>query len=268
MTADPSPSFVRLVRNGARATILIDRPAKKNALNEGAWRGFRALADEIAADREIAAVTVTGAGGAFCAGADIGEFVALSQASDERRQEFGDAVQDGEEAVAAIPQPTIARVEGPCVGGGVQILLACDIRVASEDARFGITPAKLGLVYPLASTRRLVAAIGRSAAKDLLFTGRLIDAREALAIGLVDRVAPTGRLDAEIDALLSQIEANSPFSIAASKRMVEALAAPDPDLADLDRLWRSGFSGDDLKEGAAAFRDRRRPTFPDRRRPG
>lgn len=261
----PSPSFVRLKRDGARATILIDRPQKKNALNEAMWLGFRTIADEIAADRDIAVVTVTGAGGAFCAGADIGDFIALSEACENRRRAFCDAVEGGENAVASIPQPTVARVEGPCVGGGVQILLACDIRIAANDARFGVTPARLGLVYPPASTRRLAGAVGRSAAKDLLFTGRLIGAREALAIGLVDRVVPAQALDAEIEALLAQIEENSRFSLTASKRMVDAPDDPLTDVEAIDRLWRSAFCGEDLKEGAKAFVEKRRPIFTWRR---
>lgn len=260
-TATASASSVRLVRDGARATILIDRPEKKNALNEDAWLGFRSVAGEIAADRKIAVVTVTGAGGAFCAGADIGDFIALSEASDDRRRAFADAVQGGEEAVAAIPQPTVARVEGPCVGGGVQILLACDIRIAAETARFGVTPAKLGLAYPPVSVRRLARTVGRSAAKDLLFTGRLIEAREALAIGLVDRIVPAAELDAEIEALLAQIEANSRFSTTLSKRMVDALDDPRPASEEIHRLWLSAFSGEDLKEGARAFVEKRRPAF-------
>lgn len=260
-----SPSLVRLVRDGARATILIDRPEKKNALNEAMWLGFRTVADEIAADRDIAVVTVTGSGGAFCAGADISDFIALSQASDDRRRAFGDAVQGGEEAVAALPQPTVARVEGPCVGGGVQILLACDIRIAADDARFGVTPAKLGLAYPPASVRRLARTVGRSAAKDLLFTGRPIGAQEALAIGLVDRVVPAAKLDSEIESLLAQIGANSRFSLAASKQMVDALDDPRTDPEEIDRLWRSAFAGEDLKEGAKAFVEKRRPAFTWRR---
>ena len=260
MTTDQASS-VRLVRDGARATLLIDRPAKKNAIDEAAWRAFRDVAAEITATPEIAAVVVRGAGGVFRAGADIAEFVALASADEGRRDAFADAVRDGEEAVASISKPTIAAIEGGCVGGGCQIALACDIRVAAEGTRFGVTPAKLGIVYPVKSTRRLVATVGRSAAKDLLFTGRLIDAAEALRIGLVDRVVPAEALEAEVAAILGQIEANSRYSLTAAKRTLDALEEDAPDLAELEALWRGGFSGEDLKEGAKAFLEKRKPSF-------
>lgn len=258
---DAPTSSLRLDRTGARATLTIDRPAKKNAIDEATWRAFRDVAAEIAADPDIAVVMVRGAGGVFSAGADIAEFVALTQASHGRRDSFADAVRDGEEAVAKIAKPTIAAIEGVCVGGGCQIALACDIRVAAEGTRFGVTPAKLGIVYPVVSTRRLVATVGRSAAKDLLFTGRLISADEALAIGLVDRVVPAEKLDAEIEGIAAAIEANSRYSLMAAKRTVDALDEPFPDLGELESLWRGGFSGEDLKEGARAFLEKRKPAF-------
>lgn len=261
MTAASPAAAIRLLRDGPRATLLIDRPAKKNAIDEATWLGFRTAAAEIAADPEIAVVTVRGAGAVFSAGADIAEFVALTTASPERRHAFAHAVRDGEEAVARIAQPTIAAIEGVCVGGGCQIALACDIRIAAEGTRFGVTPAKLGIVYPVTSTRRLVATVGRSAAKDLLFTGRLIDALEALRIGLVDRVVPGEALEAEVDALASQMVANSRYSLAAAKTTVDALDGEAPDLAALEALWRGGFAGEDLKEGAKAFLEKRRPAF-------
>jgi enoyl-CoA hydratase/carnithine racemase len=255
------PSAVRLLRDGVRATIVIDRAAKKNAIDEAAWRAFGDVAAQIAADPEIAVVVVRGASGIFSAGADIAEFVALTTADAARRDAFADAVRGGEEAVATVDRPTIAAIEGVCVGGGCQIALACDIRIAAEGTRFGITPAKLGIVYPVASTRRLVAAVGRAAAKDLLFTGRLILAEEALRIGLVDRVVPAGDLASEVETLAGQILANSRYSLAASKRTVDALDGEAPDHAALEALWRGGFAGEDLKEGAQAFLDKRKPAF-------
>ena len=257
-----------LRREGRRASIVIDRPGKKNAIDEAAWRALTDVAAAIAADPEVAVVVVRGAGGAFSAGADIGEFVALAEADEARRDAFADAVRDGEEAVASIPQPTIALIDGACVGGGCQIALACDMRIAGSTARFGVTPAKLGIVYPVASTRRLVTAVGPSAAKELLFTGRLIDAETAAAIGLVDRAVRLERLEAEVDELAAAIAANSQYSLAAAKRTVDALGDPEPDLAALEALWRGGFSGEDLVEGARAFLDKRPPRFTWRRARG
>lgn len=256
-----SAPAVRLLRESARATILIDRPAKKNAIDEATWRALPLVAAEIAADPEIAIVVVRGAGGVFSAGADISEFVALTAADEGRRRSYADAVRDGEEAIARIAQPTIAAIEGVCVGGGCQIALACDLRVAAEGARFGVTPARLGIVYPVISTARLVSAVGASAAKELLFTGRLMGSDEALAKRLVDRLTPPDALDAAIDDLVNAMAAASRYSIDAAKRTVDAIAGGAPDHVALDALWRGGFSGEDLKEGAQAFLDKRPPRF-------
>lgn len=261
MTAETRYGSIILRRDGAVATLMIDRPTKKNAIDEATWRAFGDASADIAANGDVAVVVVRGAGGVFSAGADIGEFVALTTADEDRRDAFADAVRGGEEAVAQIRQPTIAAIEGPCVGGGCQIALACDIRIAAAGARFGVTPAKLGIVYPVTSTRRLVITVGRSAAKDLLFSARLIDADEALRIGMIDRlVAPEG-LDAEVEALAQTIVANSRYSLAASKRTVDSIAEGAIDEAELEALWRGGFSGEDLKEGARAFLEKRKPAF-------
>ncbi|MDR6285731.1 enoyl-CoA hydratase/carnithine racemase [Methylopila jiangsuensis] len=260
-TAASTVEGVTLSRRGPVATVLLNRPAKKNAFNEAAWRGFPKVAAEIAAGPDIRAVVMRGAGGVFSAGADIAEFVALSTADEARRRSYADAVRDGEEAVAAIAAPTVAAIEGPCVGGGCQIALACDLRIAASDARFGITPAKLGIVYPVESTRRLVNAVGPARAKELLFTARLIDAEEALAIGLVHRVAPPGELDAVVSETVAAVSRGSAYSLFAAKRMIDALSAPSPDFGELDELWRGGFAGEDLKEGARAFMDKRAPLF-------
>ncbi|GLK80572.1 enoyl-CoA hydratase/isomerase family protein [Methylopila turkensis] len=260
MTAAP-PETVTVTKAGAVATLAVNRPAKKNAIDEATWRALPRAAAALAADPDVAVVVVRGAGGVFSAGADIAEFVALASADEARRRAYADAVRDGEEALAAIPQPTIAAIEGPCVGGGCQLALACDIRIAAEGARFGVTPAKLGIVYPVASTRRLVAAVGPARAKELIFTGKLIGAEEALAIGLVGRVVPAAELDGSVAALAAPLAANSRYSLVAAKRAIDALAAPDPDLDALDLLWRGGFSGEDLKEGAAAFLEKRAPLF-------
>lgn len=256
-----SSSTVLLVRDGATATVLLNRPAKRNALDEATWRALPRVAAEIASDPEIAIVVLRGAGGVFSAGADIAEFVALTTADEARRRSYADAVRDGEEAIAGIAQPTIAAIEGFCVGGGCQIALACDMRVAAEGARFGVTPAKLGIVYPVTSTRRLVAAVGVSRAKALLFTGDLIDAMEAQKAGLVDRVVPAGAIDEAVETLVAGMAGNSRYSLDAAKRTVDALTGVDPDLEALDALWRGGFSGEDLIEGARAFLDKRPPRF-------
>ncbi|MFD1331277.1 enoyl-CoA hydratase/isomerase family protein [Methylopila musalis] len=257
----PDAAGMTLSQDGPVATVILDRPAKKNALNEAAWRAFPTVAAEIAGRPEVRAVVLRGAGGVFSAGADIAEFVALAASDEARRRAYADAVRDGEAAVAGIAVPTVAAIEGACVGGGCQIALACDLRIAAVGTRFGITPAKLGIVYPVDSTRRLVEAVGPARAKELLFTARLIDAEEALAIGLVHRVTQAAELDAAVAETVAALLRGSAYSLFAAKRMIDALSTPAPDLAELDALWRGGFAGEDLKEGAQAFLDKRAPRF-------
>ncbi|WP_086770917.1 enoyl-CoA hydratase/isomerase family protein, partial [Streptomyces bobili] len=173
----------------AVATVVLHHPAKRNAMTAAMWRALPPLLEKLAADPGVRALVLTGAGGTFCAGADISTL----QGSPDEAQSL--AVR-AEEALAAFPGPTLAAVKGHCVGGGAQLAAACDLRFAEDGALFGVTPAKLGIVYPSSATRRLVALVGPAAAKYLLFSGELIDTERALRTGLVDEVLPAGELDA------------------------------------------------------------------------
>ena len=158
------------------ATVVIHHPAKRNAMTAAMWAALPPLLDALASDTGVRALVLTGEGGTFCAGADISTL----QGSPEEAQSL--AVR-AEEALAAFPKPTLAAIRGHCVGGGSQLAAACDLRFAMEGALFGVTPAKLGIVYPASSTRRLVSLVGPAAAKYLLFSGELIDAERALRPG-------------------------------------------------------------------------------------
>jgi enoyl-CoA hydratase/carnithine racemase len=168
-------------------------------------------------------------------------------------------------AIAALedfPKPTLALIEGPCVGGGCGLALACDLRVATANARFAITPAKLGLVYGLEDVRRLVQAVGVSAAKDMLFSGRLLDAGEALATGLVDRVVADGDLDQAADTLAAPMLAASSWSQQAQKAVFALLRGGGGQARQRsDALFGDAFAGADFAEGFAAFMEKRRPRF-------
>ena len=177
------PTGLELSIDDHVATLRINRPEKRNAMSVAMWRALPGLLAPLGSDPGVRVLVLTGAEGTFCSGADISEIAGLSEGGDDTG-----LIVTAERALTAFPKPVIAMIEGFCVGGGCQLALACDLRFAAEDARFGITPAKLGVVYPLSSTRRLVDLVGPSTAKFLLFSAELVDAGRALRTGLVDEV--------------------------------------------------------------------------------
>ncbi|NUO46641.1 MAG: enoyl-CoA hydratase/isomerase family protein [Streptomyces sp.] len=230
------------------ATVVIRHPAKRNAMTAAMWRSLPPLLDTLAADPDVRALVLTGEGGTFCAGADISTL----RGSSEEAQGLAVAA---EEALAAFPKPTLAAIRGHCVGGGSQLAAACDLRFAQEGSLFGVTPAKLGIVYPASSTRRLVALVGPSAAKYLLFSGELIDAERALRSGLVDEVLPEGELDKRVAEFTRILVSRSQLTQAAAKEFAGGLT-------DRDAHWTEQARGSgDTAEGVAAFLERRQPRF-------
>lgn len=232
----------------AVATVVLHHPAKRNAMTAAMWRALPPLLDRLAADQDVRALVVTGAGGTFCAGADISTL----QGSPDEAQEL--AVR-AEEALAAFPRPTLAVVRGHCVGGGAQLAAACDLRFAEEGALFGVTPAKLGIVYPSSATRRLVSLVGPAAAKYLLFSGELIDTERALRTGLVDEVLPAGELDERVEEFTRILVSRSQLTQAAAKEFANGRT-------DRDAHWTAQARGStDTAEGVTAFLERREPRF-------
>lgn len=239
----------------AVATITIDRPAKRNAMTAEMWRELPRLLEPLAADPAIRAVVLTGAGGNFCAGADIGEL------ADINRPDEGHLSTAAEEALAAFPKPTIAMIEGFCVGGGCQLAAACDLRFAADTARFGITPAKLGIVYPLSATARIVTLVGPSAAKYLLYSADLIDAPHALRIGLLDEMLPAAGLHARVAEFTRTLTTRSLLTQEATKDIVDTLAAGGSAAGRMPHWLKESAEGPDLPEGIDAFLNRRAPNF-------
>jgi enoyl-CoA hydratase/carnithine racemase len=245
------PGLLVEVADGA-ATLTISNPDRRNVLTPAMWRSLPGLLDELAADPAVRAVVLTGAGDGFSAGADITGFTGPGGL--RAAQEAAVAAED---ALAAFPKPTLAAIRGWCVGGGCQLAVACDLRFAAQDARFAITPAKLGIVYPASSTRRLVELTGPSTAKHLLFSAETIDAQRALRTGLVDEVLPADGLDKRVREFTGVLASRSRLTQAAAKEFITAA----PDAIQVAHWSRQAAAGGDTAEGVAAFLERRDPRF-------
>lgn len=263
----PGPTLpvdgLRVEVDGHVATLVLDRPAKRNAVTYAMWLGIAAACARLSDDAAVRALVIRGAGDHFCAGADIG---GLGEVPIE---DYRAANAAADEALAAFPKPSVAVIRGACVGGGVEIAAACDLRLAATGSRFGITPARLGIVYPAEATRRVVGLVGPSAAKHLLFSAELIDAERALRIGLVDELLAPEELDARADGLMTLLtEERSLLTQMASKELVDGIVADGAVDPEVEARWQAEMADSpDTIEGVLAFAERRAPRFtwmPDR----
>ncbi len=252
---------LRLEKEGQTARLLIDRVDKRNAFNQEMWELLPQLLAEAMADDEVRVLLVAAArrDAAFCAGADIREFSTGSQ-DPEWRAKNQAAIVRVQNELARAPKPTIAAIDGDCVGGGCGIALACDIRIAGPSARFGITPAKLGLVYSLFDTKLLVDVVGPSQAKRILYTAQLIDAAEAARIGLITQLSDDPHA-AALD-MAHSIASVSSHSQRESKKIIRRiLDGQADDDAETTALFAAAFDGADFQEGVSAFLEKRKPQF-------
>jgi enoyl-CoA hydratase/carnithine racemase len=247
---------LRLERDGPIGRIMIDRPEKRNAFNQEMWEQFPVLLGAALIDRAIRVVVVQSAAqGVFCAGADINELMSHKDNTAWRAANQA-AINRTQHELSRFAKPTIAFIDGDCVGGGCGIALACDIRVATAGSRIGITPAKLGLVYPLHDTKLLVDLVGPGHAKKMLYTGELISTEEALRIGLIETVQESAT------PLAHQIAANSAHSIHEIKGFVRRiLDGQNDDDLETKRVFAEAFTKPDFIEGTSAFLQKRRPEF-------
>lgn len=249
-----------LDRDGPVAVLTINRPHRRNALTLDMFRRIPDLVREAAGKPGVRALVLRGAGtDAFSAGADITEFEAV-RATPDQAAAYDDAVSAAEDALEAFPGPAIAAIRGYCYGGGCNLALACDIRYADPGARLAITPAKLGLVYPLRSTKRLVDLVGPSRAKIILMTGAELDAARAASLGLVDEVPAD--LEKAVGELTALLAARSPVTQRAVKETVRRIT--DGVTRDDDAhaaLRAAGLASRDYAEGVRAFLERRPPVF-------
>jgi enoyl-CoA hydratase/carnithine racemase len=241
---------------GAVATLTIDRPAKRNAMSFEMWSAIPGLLASASAAR----VLLIQGGDHFSAGADISEFSTLRSGADGATR-YSDAVHAAERAISSFPHPTIAVINGFCIGGGCEIALACDLRIAADDARFGITPAKLGIVYNFTSTKQLVDAVGKAWAKQILFTGDIIDAPTALRIGLVNELHPAADLPARAKELAETIVSRSQVSQHGAKTIINKIADNEREDESVRALYDKAVHSEDYAEGVQAFLEKRAPRF-------
>ncbi len=243
--------------------IVFNNPERRNAMTFEMWQGLGQVVEGFAADDEVRVIVLSGTGGkAFCAGADISQFE-KNRSTEDAVAVYNAAVEKSSDALAQVGKPTIAKIEGYCVGGGVGIALCCDLRLARDDARFAVPAAKLGLGYRLDGLQRLVDVVGPSASKEIFFTARQFSAEEALQMGLINRVLSAEELDAYVDDYAATIASNAPLTVKAAKVVIgEAVKSGDErDEALAQRVVDDCFASDDYQEGRKAFMEKRKPRF-------
>ncbi len=252
---------ILLHRDGPVATVVLNRPDRMNALNLASWRGLDDAFAQVSADAGVRCVVLRGAGTqAFAPGADIAEFD-TDRATAEQAKAYDGVMRGALDRVRDCPQPTIAMIHGPCVGGGLELAAMCDLRLSGESGRFGVPISRISVVmaYPeIAAIQRLV---GPARMMEILLEARIIDAPEAERWGLIHRVVADDALDAEVQATAKRITAGAPLVHAWPKQFVRRLGDAQPIApAELDECYRF-LDTDDYREGIAAFKDKRKPVF-------
>ena len=243
--------------------IRFDNQAKRNAMTYEMWRDLPLVLDDFEADDNVRVVVVSGEGGkAFCAGADISQFE-KNRSTEEGVEIYNTATDSASRRLREFVKPTIAKIEGPCVGGGVGIAVCCDIRIAEESAIFAIPAAKLGLGYRVDGLKPFVDLVGPSHAKEVFFTARRFSAQEAREMGLVNRLLPKPMLNHYVNDYTRRIAENAPLTIKAVKTVVAESVKGDS-VRDLDlcaQVVKDCFDSEDYKEGRKAFMEKRKPRF-------
>jgi enoyl-CoA hydratase/carnithine racemase len=250
-------------KEGGIGWMIYNNPARHNAVSMDMQQAVPVILDSFQKDDEVRVVVMRGAGDkAFISGADISEFE-TKRSTPEARRQFDEAGARAAAAFAALEKPLIAMIRGFCIGGGLAAAMQADIRIASEDARFGIPAARLGLGYGFAGAKALVTLVGPAFANEILFSARHFSAHEAREIGLVNRVVPGDELEKAVRELAETIAANAPLTVRAAKFAVRQ-AVRDRESRDLEtcaRLVEECFRSEDYVEGRRAFLEKRPPRF-------
>lgn len=248
-------------RDGAVATVVLNRPERMNALDKGMWMRLGELTRELDADEGVRCIVLRGAGGkAFAAGADISEF-ANERANSAQARRYGEDVAGTMDALAQCRHPTLALIEGACVGGGLLIASQCDLRLCNESARFGVPVKNLGLTEAYDELQGMLRVLGRAASLEILLEGRIWGAREAYEKGLVSRVLPDGELVAEAYGAARRIAEGAPLVARWHKKFIRRLADPRP-LSDEEYAESYAcFDTEDFRAGVRAFLAKQKPRF-------
>lgn len=250
-------------KEGQIGWIIFNNPARHNAVSLEMWQSIPLVLDAFEKDPDVRVVVLRGEGEkAFVSGADISQFKE-KRSSPEAIKLYNGAADAAGRALQECAKPTIAMIRGYCIGGGTATAANCDIRIAAEDARFGVPAAKLGLGYRYPGIKRLADLVGASFTAEIFFTGRQFDAQEALKMNLVNRVVPVGELEQYTRDYANTIANNAPLTIASVKRsLIEYAKDPaDRDLARCQRMVDTCYASEDYKEGQTAFMEKRKPVF-------
>ena len=258
------PDDILLDRADGIATVTFNRPDQRNAIDYHGWLELRRIAIDLDRDDSVRVVVFTGAGDrAFSAGADIKDFESYRDSS-EKAQVYAEAFDGAMDAIEAVSKPTVCLIKGFCVGGGCEMSMACDIRIAADNSRFGIPVARLGILVGYREMRRLINLVGPGSASYILLSARLLDSAEALRVGLVNRVVPLAEVDDCVYDLAREMAPLAPLSQARHK-LIRQLVLENPALEGLTPEQRSlpfaNFDSEDFHEGRSAFVERRQPRF-------
>jgi len=250
-------------QDGAIGWIIFNQPERHNAVSLAMWQALEVIVDHFERNPEIRVVVVRGAGEkAFVSGADISEFE-TQRSGEEATRHYNETSQRAMRRLRELSKPTLAMIQGYCIGGGVAVALSCDIRLSADNARFGVPAAKLGLGYEYEGVRKLVDLVGPAFAKEIFFTARQFNAQEAREMGLVNRVVPTADLATRVDEYASTIAGNAPMTVASIKTIVSEIVKDETqrDIDKCDRVVDACFNSDDYREGRTAFMEKRKPVF-------
>ena len=250
-------------KDGHVGYVIFNNPARHNAVSLDMWAQTAEILEQFRDDSDVRVVVVTGAGGrSFVSGADISKFES-ERSSLEAVKHYNSVVAKANTTVAEFPKPTIAMIQGYCIGGGLGLALCCDLRIASDNSRFGVPAAKLGLGYAFPGLKRLVDTVGPAFAKEIFYTGRQFDAAEAREMGLVNRIVPAAELESFVKDYADTIGGNAPLTVKAVKFIVGEVLKDESkrDMAACNAVVEKCFTSNDYIEGRRAFMEKRKPVF-------
>jgi 3-hydroxypropionyl-coenzyme A dehydratase len=251
---------ISLERKDGVVKLILNRPDKLNAINPTMLQELGAILSNLIEDDSVKVLVVTGAGRAFCAGADVNEFTKLTPSSALKFSRNGKEIM---RSIENFPVPTVAAINGYALGGGLELALSCDIRIASSAAQLGLPEINLGIFPGFGGTVRLPRLIGKAKALELMYTGDRVSAEEAMRLGLVNRMVQSEKFEEEVTAFTSKLASKSPAILRLLKASVNASSNSSEEVgSEVESLaWASAFSTDDQKEGVKAFLERREPKF-------